>query len=187
MTSPNWKGIPSKHALYFPEKGGRKFSQKIWGNSFRWDIHDLMEFLFPTSRMPIHNKVAVEYVKFLLENGDNTEEGKKEFCQQTGHSLNTLRKHIIPKLYRFGLVSRSREFPKTTAWNIKSKRKSYEKESLCFSGMLKKMAEEWETMVNTARSRRQDKETKAEDRLKEIQRLEKLDWERWEKERALGY
>ena len=184
MTSPNWKGIPSKHALHFPEKGGRKFGQKIWDNGFRWDVPDLMEFLFPTERMPIHNKIAVEYVRFLLDNGDNTEDGKKEFCQHTGHSLNTLRKHIIPKLYRFGLVSRSREFPRHTAWNIKSKRRSYEQESLRFSGMLKKMAEEWESMVSTARDRRQIQDLKQKDKQNEIQKQEKLEWERYLKEKG---
>lgn len=187
MTQSSWKGIPTKESLHFPEKGGRKFGQKIWEQGFRWSESDLMEFLFPTERMPIFHKVATEYVKFLLENGDNTEQGKKEFCQKTGYSLITLRKHIIPKLYRFGLVQRTREFPRHVKWDIKSKRRSYEKESLRFSTMMRKMAEEWEALVNTARCRRQDKETKAEYQLKEIQRLEKLDWERWEKERALGY
>jgi hypothetical protein len=179
MTSPNWKGIPSKHAMYFPEKGGRKFGQKIWENGFRWNISDLMEFLFPTSRMPRHHEVAVEYLKFLLEIGDNTEEGKREFCEKTGYSLNTLRKQIIPKLYRFGLISRTRQFPKTTAWNIKSKRKSYEQESLYFSTMLRKMASEWEVIVKTSRSKRQILENMAENRLKEIQRQERIEWEKY--------
>lgn len=185
MTSPNWKGIPSKHAMHFPEKGGRKFGQKIWENEFRWNISDLMEFLFPTSRMPIHHEVAVEYLKFLLENGDNTEEGKREFCEKTSYSLNTLRKQIIPKLYRFGLISRTRQFPKTTAWNIKSKRKSYEQESLRFSGMLKKMAEEWESMVSTARLRRQTEIQKEKDNQREIEKQERLEWEKYKRESGL--
>ncbi|MFH1787916.1 MAG: hypothetical protein ABH834_00875 [Candidatus Altiarchaeota archaeon] len=183
MTSSNWKGIPSKESLHFPEKGGRKFGQKIWDSSFRWQVEDLMEFLFPSERMPKHNEVAVEYVKFLLRNGDNTEDGKKEFCQKTGYSFNTVRKHIIPKLYRFGLIHRTRELPKHTAWNIKSKRKSHEKESLSFSTMLRKIADEWESMVTTARMRRQVEERKDKDEMREIKRQEKLDWERWEKER----
>jgi|GEM_PF-618529 len=182
MTSSNWKGIPTKEALHFPEKGGRKFGQKIWETSFRWTVSDLIEFLFPEERMPKHHEVAVEYVKFLLENGDNTEDGKKEFCQKTGYSFNTLRKHIIPKLYRFGLIHRSRELPKTTAWNIKSKRKSYEKESLSFSTMLRKIADEWDAMVTTARARRQVELRREGEELREIQRLEKLEWERWEQE-----
>jgi hypothetical protein len=187
MKQSNWKGIPTKESLHFPEKGGRKFGQKIWEQDFRWSMSDLMEFLFPTERMPIFHKVATEYLTFLLENGDNTEQGKKEFCQKTGYSFLTLRKHIIPKLYRFGLIHRTRELPKNVKWNIKSKRRSHEKESLAFSTMIRKMADEWEEMVKTARFKRQIQINKAEERMKEIQRLEKLDWERWEKERALGH
>jgi hypothetical protein len=182
MKETNWKGIRSKEALHFPEKGGRKFGQKIWEAGFRWSISDLMDFLFPHHKMPRHHDIAVEYVKFLLENGDNTENGKKEFCQKTGYSFNTLKKHIIPKLYRFGLIQRTRELPKNVKWNIKSKRKSYEKESLRFSTMMIKMADEWKEMVNTARARRRAKENKAGEQMKEIQRQEKLEWEQWEKE-----
>lgn len=182
MTSDNWKGIPTKQALRFPEKGGRKFGRKIWDTGFRWDIEDLVEFLFPKDRMPIFHEVAVEYIKFLLENGDNTEKGKREFCQKTGYSHNTLAKHIIPKLYRFGLIHRTREFPKNGRWSIKSKRRSYEHESLQFSSMLKKMAGEWEAMVTTARMRRQSQEIAEKDKEREIQRQERIEWERYLKE-----
>jgi len=182
MTSDKWKGIPTKQALRFPEKGGRKFGRKIWDSSFRWDIEDLVEFLFPTERMPIFHEVAVEYIKFLLENGDNTIEGKKEFCQKKGYSIKTLKKHIIPKLYRFGLIHRTRQFPKNGRWGIKSKRKSYEHESLQFSTMLKKMAGEWEAIVTTARMRRQAQEIAEKEKEREIQRQERIEWARWERE-----
>jgi len=187
MKETNWKGIKSKQALCFPEKGGRKFGQKIWEEGFRWTISDLMDFLFPHHKMSKHHEVAVEYVKFILDNGENTENGKKEFCQKTGYSFNTLKKQIIPKLYRFGLIHRTRELPKNVKWSTKSKRRSYEKESLVFSTMLRKMANEWGEMVKTARAKREIQINKAEERMKEIQRQEKLEWEKWEKERALGY
>jgi len=187
MKETNWKGIKSNQALCFPEKGGRKFGNKIWESGFRWTISDLMEFLFPPQKMPKHHEIAVEYIKFLLENGDSTDNRKNLFCQKTGYSSNTLKQHIIPKLYRFGLIHRNREYPKNVKWTIKSKRRSHEKESLAFSTMLRKMASEWEEMVTTARAKRQIQENKAEDKMKEIQRQEKLEWEKWEKERALGY
>jgi hypothetical protein len=186
MKQTNWKGIPTKESLHFPEKGGRKFGQKIWEQGFRWSTSDLMEFLFPSERMPIFHKVATEYVEFLLDNGDNTEQGKKEFCQKTGYSFITLRKHIIPKLYRFGIIHRNREFPKNTAWNIKSKRRSYEKESLAFSTMMRKLADEWEEMVNTARAKRQVIERRGKEDEKEIQKQEKLEWERYLRDKE-GY
>lgn len=182
MKETNWKGIPTKKALYFPEKGGRKFGQKIWEPGFRWTTSDLMEFLFPKSKMPVFHEVAVAYVEFLLEHGENTEEGKKEFCQKTGYSLITLRKNIIPKLYRFGLIHRSRAVPRNGRWSIKSKRKSFESESLQFSTMMRKMAEEWEEMVRTSRVKRQILKEKAGEQLREIERQEKIEWEKWEKE-----
>jgi hypothetical protein len=147
MTSDNWKGIHSKYAMCFPEKGGRKFGNKIWDQSFRWKVEDLVEFLFPQERMPRFHETAVEYLKFILENGDTLEDGKKEFCNQSGCAWGTLKKSIIFKLYRFGLISRTRALPKNGAWSIKSTRKSYEKESLAFSTMLRKMASSWITSL----------------------------------------
>ncbi|MFH1404286.1 MAG: hypothetical protein ABIH11_08470 [Candidatus Altiarchaeota archaeon] len=185
MRETNWKGIPSKCALYFPEKGGRKFGNKIWDSGFRWSMEDLLEFLFPSHKMPVFHKLAIEYLKFLLDEGKNTENGKKEFCQRKGYSMNTLRKNIIPKLYRFGLIHRSRKLPKNVKWNIKSKRQSIEQESLQFSTMLRKMADEWESMVNTARLRRQADIQKEREEENEIQRLERLEWERYMREKGV--
>jgi hypothetical protein len=179
MKETNWKGIPTKCALHFPDKGGRKFGNKIWDTGYRWEIEDLLGFLFPRSKMPKFHEVAVEYLKFLLPTGKNTENGKKEFCQMKGYSMNTLRKSIIPKLYRFGLIHRARKLPKKGAWNIKSTRKSIEQESLQFSTMLRKMADEWETMVMTARKKRLTKEELEKQKEKDIQKQERLEWERY--------
>lgn len=184
MKRSNWKGIPTKEAMHFPEKGGRKYGQKIWEQDIRWNVSNLMEFLFPRERMPIFHNMAVQYVEYLLQKGNNTEEDKYDFCRQKGLSVNSLRKHIIPKLYRFGLIHRTRELPRTGKYTIKSKRRGYEKESLVFSTMMRKMADEWEMMVKTARADRQRQEDKAENREKEIQRQEKLEWERYLREKG---
>ncbi|MBD3262068.1 MAG: hypothetical protein GF334_10460 [Candidatus Altiarchaeales archaeon] len=177
MKSTNWKGIKSKYALCFPEKGGRKFGNKIWDGGFRWSMEDLLEFLFPSHKMPVFHKLGVEYLKFLLEEGKNTENGKREFCRRKGYSMNTLRKNIIPKLYRFGLIHRSRKLPKNVKWNIKSKRQSVEQESLQFSTMMRKMADEWEAMVETARLRRQKETQKEREDIRDIEKQECLEWE----------
>lgn len=71
-----------------------------------------------------------------------------------------------------------------TSYVPKGKRKSYEKESLSFSTMLRKMADEWEAMVTTARMRRQVEERRGKEEMREIEKQEKLDWERWEEERG---
>jgi hypothetical protein len=184
MKETNWKGIPTKCAMHFPEKGGRKFGNKIWDSGFRWSVDDLLEFLFPSHKMPKFHEVAVEYLKFLLQTGKNTENGKKEFCQRKGYSMNTLRKNIIPKLYRFGLIHRTRKLPKNGAWNIKSTRKSIEQESLQFSTMLRKMADEWETMVETARLRRQKETQKEREDEREIEKQERLEWNRYLREKG---
>lgn len=183
MASDNWKGIHSKFALCFPEKGGRKFGEKIWDSQFRWKINDLVEFLFPYARMPVFHEVAVEYLKFLMEQGSNTELGKKQFCMEKGYSMNTLRKNIIPKLYRFGLIKRSRIIS-GSRWSPKSKRRSIEQESLQFSTMMRKMADEWEEIVTTARKRRKIKGQQEKNEMKRIQKLEKLEWERYLREKG---
>jgi len=184
MKNSNWKGIPSSESLRFPEKGGRKFGNKIWDQSFRWKVEDLVEFLFPQERMPRFHETAVEYLKFILENGDTLEDGKKEFCNQSGCAWGTLKKSIIPKLYRFGLITRTRRVPITTSYKTNGNRKSYEKESLRFSTMLRKMADEWESMVNTARLRRQADLQKEREDEREIEKQERLEWERYIRERG---
>ena len=127
--------------------------------------------------MPRFHETAIEYLKFILENGDTLEDGKKEFCNQSGCAWGTLKKSIIPTLYRFGLISRTRTLPKNGAWNIKSKRQSIEQESLQFSTMLRKMADEWEAMVMTARKKRLTKEELEKQKEKDIQKQERLEWE----------
>jgi len=87
-----------------------------------------------------------------------------------------LNKHIIPKLYRFGLIHRTREFPKNGKWTIKSKRKSREHESLQFSSFLRKIADEWEAIAHNARVRRKHEDQKQREKENEIQKQERLEW-----------
>ena len=72
--------------MHFPEKGGRKFDNKIWDFGFRCNMEDLLEFLFPSHKMPVFHKLGVEYLKFFLDAGKTTENGKKELCNQSGSS-----------------------------------------------------------------------------------------------------
>ena len=184
VSNHNGKGIPSRHALYFPEKGGRKYGTKIWDYSFRWNIDDLLEFLIPNEYSPVCHKIAVDYVQLLIEKGEVTYSDKVDFCQKHNYSVNTLNKLIIPKLYRFGLIHRTREFPLNTRWNVKSKRRSYEHESLQFSTFLRKIADEWEAITTTARMRRKHDDQKQKERENEIQKQEKLEWERYLREKG---
>lgn len=178
----NGKGIPSRHALYFPEKGGRKFGTKIWDQSFRWDLDDLVEFLFPTEYNPVSHKIAAEYLRFLIERGEVTYQDKIKFCNQNQYSLNTLNKHIIPKLYRFGLIHRTRDVPIGVPYKSKSTRRSHEHESLTFATFLRKIANEWEAITTTARMRRKHDNQKEKEQQNEIQKQERIEWEKWEKE-----
>jgi hypothetical protein len=185
MGNPKGQGIPSRHALHFPEKGGRKFGLKIWEESFRWDLDDVIEFIFPTEYNPVSHKIAVDYLHFLIENGEASTQEKHEFCAKHNYSENTLRKHVMPKLYRFGLIHRTRELPKNTIWKIKSKRKSIEHESMSFSTFLRKIAAEWEALVITGRTRRKHDIQQEKDKEKELDKLERLEWERYQKEAGL--
>jgi len=185
MGNSNGKGIPSKKALCFPEKGGRKFGVKIWDEALRWDIDDVMEFLFPKEYSPVCHQIAVDYLNFLIENGEATFGDKKAFCQKHECSLNTLNKNVVPKLYRFGLIRRTRELPKNAAWRPKSKRKSIEHESLQFSTFLRKIANEWEATVNTGRMKRRHQIQQEKDKEREIQKQERLEWERFLREEGI--
>lgn len=182
--NPKGQGIPSRHALYFPEKGGRKFGLKIWEESFRWDLDDVVEFIFPTEYSPVCHKIAVDYLSFLIENGEASTKEKHEFCAKHNYSENTLRKHVMPKLYRFGLLHRTRELPKNTRRTLKSKRKSIEHESLSFAAFLRKMAAEWEALVVTGRTRRRREIRQEKEKEKELDRQERLEWDRYLKEKG---
>lgn len=181
----NGKGIPSKRALCFPEKGGRKFGVKIWEEACRWDLDDLMDFVFPQEYSPVHHQIAVDYLNYLIERGETTIRDKHEFCEKYGHSMNTLRKNVIPKLYRLGLIHRTRELPKDTPLKHNTTRKSIEHESLSFSTFLRKIANEWEATVNTGRMKRGYQRLQEKDRENEIQKQERLEWERYLREEGI--
>ncbi len=89
---------------------------------------------------------------------------------------------MIPKLYRFGLIHRTRELPRNTVWKLKSNRKSVEHESLQFSTFLRKIANEWEAIVITGRMRRKYQTQQEKEKEREIQKQERLEWERYLRE-----
>jgi hypothetical protein len=180
----NGKGIPSRHALYFPEKGGRKYGLKIWDYSFRWSLDDLLDFIFPYEFSPVCHKIAVNYLDFIIEKGEVSYHDKVEFCLKNNCSINTLTKNIIPKMYRFGLIHRTRELPKNTSWTLKSKRRSYEHDSLQFASFLRNIADEWEAITTTARVRRKHEVQKEKEQERKIEKQERLEWERYLKDRG---
>jgi len=67
-----------------------------------------------------------------------------------------------------------------------SKRRSYEHESLQFSSFLRKIADEWEALATTGRIRRKHGDQKQKERENEIQKQERLEWERYMREKE-GY
>jgi len=96
--------------------------------------------------------------------------------------INTLNKSVVPKLYRFGLIHRTREPPKNTVWKPKSKRKSIEHESLQFSTFLRKIAKEREAIVTTGRMKRRHQRQQEKVKEREIQKQDRLEWEQYLRE-----
>jgi hypothetical protein len=73
----------------------------------------------------------------------------------------------------------------TTLGKPKPKRKSIEHESLSFSTFLRKIANEWEAILNTGRMKRRYQKQQEKDKENKIQKQERQEWERFLREEGI--
>lgn len=153
---PPSRGVPADETMWFPSHYGREIRSKGGLDSkIRWDLKEVIDFIFPKRYQPTYHQVAVDFVSLVLEKGRLSKEDISKFLKENDHSRSTLENKIIPKLSRAGIIKRERE---ATGKMKKKGRGLVISESLTYSNYLKKIAEEWETLVATSRHKRKIEE-----------------------------
>lgn len=153
---PSSHGIPVAESLWLPSHYGRDVKDKggldktvIWGAS------DVVDFIFPAKYQPKYHEVAVKFIELLLSSDVVTKREISRFLKENEYSRATLENKVIPKLVRFGLIQREREYKA----GIGKGRSLVLSDSLTFTNYLERVAFAWNMLVSTARAKRvrQDK------------------------------
>ncbi len=151
---PPSRGVPAGESLWLPKHYGREMRDKGGIDSkIRWSLDDTVDFVFPLKYQPKYHKIAVDFLGLVFRKHRVNKEDISKFLKDSGYSRSTLENKIIPKLVRAGLVKRERE----AAGRMKRKSRALIiTESLTFSNYLRRIASEWETLVETARFKRKE-------------------------------
>ncbi|RLI94556.1 MAG: hypothetical protein DRO92_02785 [Candidatus Altiarchaeales archaeon] len=149
---PPSRGIPADESLWLPKHYGRDIRNKGGIDSkIRWNLEDIIDFIFPQKYQPKYYKIGIDFINLILKKEKINKEDISNFLKETRYSRSTLENKIIPKLVRIGAIKRERE----ASGRMKKKgRALIISESLTFSNYLKRIANEWETIVETARFKR---------------------------------
>ncbi len=149
---PPSRGVPADECMWLPRHYGREVRDKGGIDSrVRWDLSEVVDFLFPKGFQPKYHRIAVDFLSLVLERERVGKEDVASFLTGSGYSRSTLENKVIPKLARCGLIKRERE---ASGSMRKKSRALVVSESITFSNYLGKIASEWETIVETARHRK---------------------------------
>ncbi|OYT26508.1 MAG: hypothetical protein B6U97_03765 [Candidatus Altiarchaeales archaeon ex4484_96] len=153
---PPTRGVPSGECMWLPKHYGAEVRAKGGISSrIRWDLAEVVDFLFPHKYQPKYHSIALEFLSLVLDKDVVGKEDIAVFLSESGYSRSTLENKIIPKLARCGLIKRERE---ASGMMGKKSRALVISASLTYSNYLAKISSEWETLVETARHRRKKKE-----------------------------
>ncbi|MBI4360212.1 hypothetical protein HY572_00385 [Candidatus Micrarchaeota archaeon] len=151
MNGPPSRGIATKKALLF------EYGKLPMSLNARWEVEDVLKIVFPPALQKVQYDVAVRLVKHLLLEGEMDGRAISKWQAEAAVANSTLRNLVIPKLVRTGLLARERRSP--TGQDDKDKRhKMVIKPSLRFGQALQHVGREWNSLVETARIKRDQKD-----------------------------
>jgi hypothetical protein len=147
-------GIPSKESFWLPPHDGKAVKEKSINPHVRWDIEQIIEHVFPKQYQTVYHHVASALVRELGNLKLMFSEQIGDFRQKNNFSKATLYNKVIPRLKHVGLLVRERDV---------SSNKMCLKLSKTFSNYISKIANEWESFVET--SRQKQKSSESEDHI----------------------
>jgi len=138
---PN-RGIKSKDAMYLPDL------RKMPNPQLRWEVEDILIFIFPREIQFKYNTVAQSFIKQLLSNANDGLNGDQiaAWLRETKFSAATFYNRVLPRLIRLGMVERKR-------MRGQKSRKMLLHPSTSFGLYMQKLGSEWSVIVNTARAK----------------------------------
>jgi len=148
---PSSAGIPSSESLcLFPHYGAELKKKGGLDKTVYWDVSELCDFIFPKKYQPTYHKVASDFLSLVLERDWVTKKDISKFLKESDYSKSTLENKVIPKLVRFGLIKREREY-KT---GLGKGRALILSESLTFTNYLERIGFAWNMLVSTSRKKK---------------------------------
>jgi len=146
------RGVPSKESLWLDDIRKRR-SEWQYHKKVRLELDHLVQIIFPKQYQPKYYDIAIRFMQFLLERGQLKGNDTGSFITQNNFSKATFYNVILPRLKKVGMVRLARE-----EFNVsKDKQKYYRKiiePSKQFSIFFNKLADEYETILDTAEMKR---------------------------------
>jgi hypothetical protein len=150
---PSSSGIPSNESLCLPSHYGRDVKAKGGlDKTVFWTVSDVLDFVFPSKYQPTYHKVSCKLVELIMTKGYAGKKDITKFMKENEISKSTLENKVIPKLVRFGLLKREREFKA----GLGKGRGLVLSESLTFTAYLDRVGFAWNMLVSTARKKNKD-------------------------------
>jgi len=155
------RGVPAKESLWLDDVRKRR-DEWQYHKKVRLDLGQLVQIIFPKQYQPKYHDITIKFMQFLLSKGRLEGEDTGKFITENNYSKATFYNIILPRLRKVGMVKLLRE-----EFNIsKDKQKYYRKiimPSKQFSILFAKLAEEYETILDTADAKRGVKDEVKED------------------------
>ena len=146
------RGVPSKETLWLDDIRKRR-QEWQYHKKVRLELEQLLQLVFPKQYQPKYYEIALKFMNFLLERGQLKGADTGSFITKNNFSKATFYNIILPRLKKVGMVRLARE-----EFNIsKEKQKYYRKiiePSKQFSIFFRKLADEYETILDTAEAKR---------------------------------
>lgn len=151
VNQPPSRGVPSKESLWLDDLRKRRDSWK-YNQNVRLELDQILQLIFPEKYQKKYYTMAIEFMKNLLEKQELRGDDIGAFLREKGYSKATFYNVILPRLRRVGMLSLERE----EFHHKKAKQKYYKKivrPSTQFSVFWKHIADEYESIVQTAKAK----------------------------------
>ena len=146
------RGVPSKESLWLDDIRKRR-TEWQYHKKVRLELDHLIRIIFPKQYQPKYYDIALKFMHVLLEKGQLKGADTGSFITSNNFSKATFYNIILPRLKKVGMVRLARE-----EFNVsKDKQKYYRKiiePSKQFSIFFQKLADEYETILDTAEAKR---------------------------------
>ena len=153
---PKSRGVPAKESLWLDDVRKRRDDWK-YHRKVRLELEQILRIIFPPDYQEKYYEVALKFMKQLLSKGTLKGQDTGEFIKTNSFSKATFYNVILPRLKKVGMVRLERE-----EFNLSgSKQKYYRKiikPSKQFSIFFTKLAEEYDSILDTAEANRPENE-----------------------------
>jgi len=152
---PTTRGVPAKESLWLDDIRKRRDDWK-YHKKVRLELPQLIQIVFPKYFQPKYHEIALNFMHILLEKGELRGADTAKFISENNYSKATIYNVILPRLRKVGMIRTERE----EFAQQRSRQKYYRKiiqPSKQFSIFFGKIAEEYETLLDTAEANRPQK------------------------------